>query len=64
MFLGILDMSINYLDRFYLGEENEENNTYYLAYTYVNLLMRYVLSNGGNLHESYWDYAKRHWFVN
>ncbi|KAL1289342.1 hypothetical protein AAHE18_20G050800 [Arachis hypogaea] len=63
VFIGIPTMNANYLDGFSLDGEGETNGTYYLSYNYANVSMMYVLSSDGNLHETYWDYAKRDWIV-
>ena len=65
IFLGIPDMTGNYLDGFHLGGLDEGNDTYYVSYTHANQfdLMMCELNPDGNLHELYWDYAERHWSI-
>ncbi|KAL1289339.1 hypothetical protein AAHE18_20G050500 [Arachis hypogaea] len=63
IFIGIPDMTANYIDGFYMsGKDEESNGTYYLSYSYANHNLRmFALGVDGNLNEYYWDYSKKQW---
>ncbi|XP_061368815.1 uncharacterized protein LOC133311737 [Gastrolobium bilobum] len=65
IFLGIPNMTTNYLDGFYIGGQDEGKGNYYLTYAFANQseLIIYGLGIDGNTAEVHWDYGKRNWWI-